>query len=81
MWLGLIHAFSSHIPRSTLKNFCSKQKQPLCWGEKWHLCSVGNQNLERDKQKTLNVNGIDLLQAPLEVSLTPVFPFLEKVPD
>lgn len=42
--------FLTHSQEYT-QNFHSKQKQLLCWGEKWHLCSVGNENLERNEPK------------------------------
>lgn len=80
-WLGLIHDVSSHIARSTLKT--STQNRNSCFaGEKNGIYAVwAIRTWKSMNQKSLNPNDGDLLQAPLQVSLTPVFHFLKEVPD
>lgn len=63
-WLGPTHAaYHTHLLEYTTASqlgFSSKRKQLICWGAKWHLYSVGNQNLERDEMKSFVSNGVDL---------------------
>jgi len=38
-----------------------KMEQLVCWEAKWHLCRVGNQNLESEEPKSFPCNCMDLL--------------------
>lgn len=72
--------FLTHFQEHT-QNFCSKQKQLLC-REKMAFTQCGqSESLKGSTKKLWTLSGVDLLHAPLQVSLTMVFPFLKKVPD
>lgn len=78
-WLGPIAA--AHLTRpwelaaALHPAFRPQWEQPVCWGAKWPLCSVGNQNLERDELKSFVSACMDLPHVLAQVSLYWCFTF------